>query len=487
VKNRASPGLMLYTLCFAGIFAFALVAETGLLPPSALTLPVGALNALFVLVALYPVRGYVLVVSTLCLTAAAGLAFAYRVPFLSVLHAFNKSSGIIAFLAVVPAVALPIRHGGYIDAMEAYIAAGRGRGTGGSLRRLGDFLSLAAMQLLMAVALNIGSIPTMQRLLSSSRLPKPYLSLVYSAGYSSNMVLSPFDGLVNALILTAGTSYAGYIPRGLAMAGAIFAGACVILSLDKGIVRELNLPGYAAGSGFDTSVPGPNAPEAHIGGELPGPVTQGIVRPGRRILELAAHIVCMIILSAAAIRLLKPDNPSLMTALVLLLWSLVWIRMLGIPWSTLKACGNEYLHALESFRSFLPFLISAGLLGAMTAYTPFKDAVGALLASMGGLPRYFTLQAVILATALLSLVGVHMMITVAAIAASLSPATLGISNPGFALLLLSSWFIAMNLSPFAPFSAIIGESIGESPARVALRYNVKMSALMIFVAPLIIG
>lgn len=475
MKNRASVGLAPYALCFAGIFAFSLVAEAGLMSPSALALPVGALNALFVIVALLPVRGYVLAVSTLCLTAAGALALAYRVPFLSALDAFNKSAGIIAFLAVVPAIALPIRHGGYIDAMEAYIGGVGGRDSGGRLRRMADFLTLAAMELLMAIALNIGSIPTMQRLIGGSRLPKRYLSLVYSAGYSANMVLSPFDGLVNALILTAGTTYSGYLYKGLAMGAAIFAGGCAILLLDKRLAKEL-MPNAGSGSvsGLDNA-------------GAPGDKAERIAAPGRRILELAAHIAIMIALSAAAIGLLKPDNPSVATALVLLLWTAVWIRALGIPWATLKACGGEYLSALAGFRAFLPFLISAGLLGAMVAYTPFKDAVGSLLASMDGLPRYFTLQAIILATAALSLVGVHMMITVAAIAAALSPGALGISNPGFALLLLSSWFIAMNLSPFVPFSAIVGEAIGEAPMRVALRYNAKMAALMALVAPFIIG
>jgi len=109
-----------------------------------------------------------------------------------------------------------------------------------------------------------------------------------------------------------------------------------------------------------------------------------------------------------------------------------------------------------------------------------------VLASMAGLPRYFTLQLIILSTALLSLAGVHMMITVAAIASALDPAALGLSAPGFALFLLTCWYVSMNVSPFVPFSAVVGEAIGEKPVTVALRYNVRMSVLMLVVAPLLI-
>jgi hypothetical protein len=40
---------------------------------------------------------------------------------------------------------------------------------------------------------------------------------------------------------------------------------------------------------------------------------------------------------------------------------------------------REYALALAGFRAFLPFLVSASLLGAMTAYTPLNDAIGSAL------------------------------------------------------------------------------------------------------------
>ncbi|GAB1456714.1 hypothetical protein MASR2M48_20220 [Spirochaetota bacterium] len=54
------------------------------------------------------------------------------------------------------------------------------------------------------------------------------------------------------------------------------------------------------------------------------------------------------------------------------------------------------------------------------------------------------------------------------------------------LLLLSSWFIAMNISPFVPFSTVVAQAIGEKPGTVALRYNLPMSAMMLFIAPLVL-
>jgi len=467
------PALLhLYVACFPLLFAAALAVEAGLVSTTSLLLPVAALNAVFIVLALVPVRGYVLAVSTICLAAAGFIAVAYRVPFAAVAAAFNKSAGIIAFIAVVPAIAIPIRLGGYIDAMAAFVGRSRGNGSGAALTRLTNFLALAGIELLMAIALNIGSIPTMQKLLDKSRLPKRYLSLVYSAGYSSYMVLSPFDGLINALILAAGTTYAGYFTRGLTMTAAIMAAGCVLLLTDRKLAR-------------DEAATKESAPDTRA---LDAKADSGnaLARPGRKILELAAHIVAMIAASAVALRLVKPDNPAVVTALVILAWSFLWTKLLGITWGRVVQSRGEYALALAGFRAFLPFLVSAGFLGAMFAFTPIKPFLGGLLASMAGLPQYFTLQAIILATALLSLAGVHMMITVAAIAAAIDPTTLGLSAPGFALFLLTCWYVSMNVSPFVPFSAVVGEAIGEKPVTVALRYNSRMSVVMLIVAPLLI-
>jgi hypothetical protein len=193
----------------------------------------------------------------------------------------------------------------------------------------------------------------------------------------------------------------------------------------------------------------------------------------------------MIALSALAGRLVTLRNPAIATAFVILAWSAVWLRVLGVPIASLRGQGREYASLLSGYRSFLPFLVSAGFLGAMSVWTPLGDMLGAFITSMTVLPRYFTLQAIMLATALLSLVGVHMMITVVAIATALSPAALGLSAPGFALFLLSCWFVSMNVSPFVPFSTVVGEAIGEKTAVVALRYNSRMSLVMLVVAPLL--
>jgi len=474
-----------YCTTILALFALAVLTEAGF--PAAgtdqLVWPLATLNILFVILALVPVKGYVLAVSILCLALAGTIALVWRVPVLALMQAFNKSSGIIAFIAVVPSVAIPIRLGGYVEAMGAFLSSDRPAGHAGSSRgqpswpdQLGrviqpfmSFLVLAGLQLLMTFVLNIGAIPTMQRLLDKAGLPKRYLSLMYSTAYSSYMVVSPFDGLINAFILAAGASYASYAGRGLAMTATIMAAGMLILALSPRSMRP--------GRGGQLLLPERQA----------SPTARGTSAPGRRILELATHIVTMIVLAVLSGRLVRLQNPAMGTAFVILAYTVFWLRLLGIGRKDLRGSVHEYALALAGFRAFLPFLISASFLGAIMAYSPLHQAIGSVLLHLNQLPRYFLLQAIMAGTALLSLVGVHMMITVAAIASAVDPAVLGLDPPGFALFLLSCWFVAMNVSPFVPFSTVVGEAIGENPATVALRYNSKMALLMLILAPLVIS
>jgi len=469
--------LRAYIICTGAIFAFAVLSETGLFTAGQLRWPLAILNLTFLAIALIPVRGYVFIVSLACMAGAFFVAVFFRVPASEVAAALNRSASIIAFVAVVPAVAIPIRLGGYVAAMEAFIAR-RGAGAEAGKERAGnkiaDFLVLAVMHLLMSIVLNIGSIPTMQRLLERSRLSKKYLSSIYSAGYSSYMVISPFDGLINAMVLAAGTTYSGYFGRGLLMTLAIMASACILLLLD----RQQPATGTRSQPGANTagSTPGKASSEKRA-----GPAGNPVLK----ILELAGHIIAMIFISWLAGKFIVLENPAIVTAFVVLGYSVFWLILLGIKRAGLRGQGKEYAAALSGYRAFLPFLVSAGFLGAMTAWTPLADALGTFITSMTILPRYFTLQAIMLATAILSLVGVHMMITVVAIATALSPAMLGLSAPGFALFLLSCWFVAMNVSPFVPFSTVVAEAIGEKTAIVSLRYNSRMSLAMLVIAPLL--
>lgn len=486
----ARAGSAAFVAGIVSLFAMAALAELGWPGPAAVVIPLAALNLAFIAVALSAVRGYNLVVSLVCLAASAAIAAAYKVPTATTLAAFNKSAAIAAFVAAIPVVALPIRLGGYVGAMEAFVAGSGGASRRGKAAEALKYLTLTAVHFLMSVVLNIGSIPTMQRLLGRTGLSKRYLAAIYSAGYSCYMVLSPFDGLVNAILITAGTTYAAHFPGGLAMAAAIFGVGCatVIVGASR---RAPEAPIQAPAAEIRAPVgPRDGADPAVAAGAVDARRAESpaLMRstPAGRILEFAAHLCAMIALSAAAGAFLPIRNRAVSMALVIIAYSSLWLAMLGVKPASLRGQGRLYVADLLGYRAFLPFLISAGFLGAMGAYTPLGGALGRFVESMSFLPKYFTLQAIMLAVAVLCVAGVHMMITVVALSTTLSPAILGISPPGFSLFLLSAWFVGMILSPFVPYVTVVAGEVGEKPSKVGLRYDLPLALAMLVIAPLII-
>ncbi|MCG8639312.1 MAG: hypothetical protein MI862_06235, partial [Desulfobacterales bacterium] len=82
------------------------------------------------------------------------------------------------------------------------------------------------------------------------------------------------------------------------------------------------------------------------------------------------------------------------------------------------------------------------------------------------------------------LCGIHMLIPVTAMAMSLTPEMIGLTPPGFALMLLTCWFNAMIISPFVPFVVVSADTLGVSPLNVSARYNFRFSLVMILFSPL---
>ncbi|WP_339061330.1 hypothetical protein [Tepidibacillus marianensis] len=79
-----------------------------------------------------------------------------------------------------------------------------------------------------------------------------------------------------------------------------------------------------------------------------------------------------------------------------------------------------------------------------------------------------------------------MMITVPALALTVSPELIGISNVAFAVMLLTCWYASMSISPFVPFAVVVGNSIVEKPTSVTFKHNLRFFILVLFLSPIVI-
>ncbi|MFZ5942642.1 MAG: hypothetical protein ACOYVD_00890 [Bacillota bacterium] len=415
------------------------------------TIVMSGLTVIFLFSSLWLTRGFQFYISIISLILGHFILFNYGLG-LDLWHSsITKGIGMAVLMVAIPLISFPVKHGGYLDAVESYILKR-------STKQGFLFSFLAVLHLALTVALNIGSIPTMQNLIDKIKFPKRYLAQLYTAGYSSYMVFSPYDGVVNMVLLFSGLKYSQYLFSGLVMVAAIIAVSAVILLTDKKVLEEMKV---SLGSSETNQNDG-------------------------KTYELLLHICLLVICASIGVNIIPFSNPLYVIAVIIIFYSTVWGLMVGC----LKEYKKElktYSKNLLSYRSFLPFLISASFLGTLISYTPFKENIGGILLSFNSLPVYLIVLIFILFAVILSLCGIHMMITVTTLALTVNPEVVGLSATAFALTLLTCWYMAMCISPFAPFAVIVAETIGDKPVNVTFRYNVKFLVVMIFLAPAIIA
>lgn len=430
----------MYYLC-----AVALLHEAGGLKPPAYVWLSTAGMALFLLASLSIACGFQRYVAIFSLFLGQLLFFLYHMDFSTWHAALTRAMAMPVLFTVIPLLTLPVQHGGYLPAMQSYLA-GRWQ------KPLRLFWLLSGLHLWLTIALNIASLPTMQNLLGESRLPRRFLIRLYTTGYASSMVFSPYDGMVNMVLLLTGVRYAAYFPAA--------AGMMLLIMLIGALLFRRE-------------------------GGLPAPATEATPpcpRAGRRVGELVLHIGALIGLVFVGDRLMHLSNQLYVISLLIVCYSLFWLGLLQ-KWPVLARELPVYHSRLLGSKNFLPLIIAAAFLGTILAATPLKGLLEQLLPALQTLPLYNVIQLMILLTIALSLCGINMTVPVTALALTVDPATLGLTPPAFALSLLCCWYIAMSISPFVPFAAVLAETVAATPRQVSWQQNRRFALLMFFLAP----
>ena len=155
----------------------------------------------------------------------------------------------------------------------------------------------------------------------------------------------------------------------------------------------------------------------------------------------------LIVLASIGGKILPLSNIIYTITIIIIVYSLAW----GFLLKVLRKYKNEirgYSENFLSFKGFLPFLISASFLGSVVSFTPLKENIENMVLILNHFPTYFVILFFILLTMLLSIVGIHMMITVTTYAMTITPGLIGLTNPAFAVTLLTCWYMAMLVSLF---------------------------------------
>ena len=400
--------------------------------------------------ALSIVRGFLLIISLLFLLIGHIIFYVYRLPAEIWIEALTKGIGMPLLFSVIPFLTFPLKKGTYFDSIKNHIDSNCD--SPGSL-----FAFLSFFHFLMSIVINIGSIPTMQKLLDSSHLSKKYLSRLYTAGYASYIAFCPFDAVFNMILIFTGVPLINYIPAGVSMVVVIIFTSAILIKIDAVLHKE----------------------SIKVSRDSNTPENRGTV------FSILGHVLVLIFLASISHWIIPFSNSLYRIAALILIYSLIW-GWRSKSFTNLAETLSDYHSCLVGYANFLPFLIAATFLGTVFSNTPIKNEIGQLLVLTNQFPLYFLLQSAMIITIILSLCGVHMMITVTTLALTVDPELIHLSPVAFTLSLLTCWIMGMVISPLVPFGAVVAQTIKEKTAIVTLKHNFRFTLVMLFLAPTVI-
>lgn len=390
------------------------------------------------------------VASLVALVLGHLLVFQYHLGFEEWHTSFTKGIFMPILFVVIPLISVPINNGGYLESMEHFVAKRRNRH--GQV-----FLSLSFIHLALTVALNIASIIVFQRLLDPLNLPKEYLARLHIGVYSSNMMFSPYDPVLNMMLLYMNISYAEYFLPALILVVAIVVLCLLFVLKDKKLLHELSncLP------------------------EFSDP------QPLGKLIELLMHVLILILLAFVG-SLLMPNIPTLfIVAGIIVLYSIIWVFLVG-AFGELKKELTRYNKNFDDYIQFLPFLIALSFFGSVVSLTPLRDHIGGFLVYLNGFPLYFIGMTFMIFVTGLSLCGIHMIIPVTTLALTVSPEMLNLTPVAFLSLLMVSWVGGMIVSPFIPFTAVASSAMRVKATTLAYRWGLGQLLPWIIIAPVLV-
>ena len=441
---------IIYSLSVYYIFILTVINEITSIEFHLFTILLSIGIVVLIASALCLTRGFQLWISIICLIIGHILVFFNGLSFNIWYESITKLSGIVVLFAAIPMISFPIKYGNYLNSIEDFIGKHRNKT---SLL----FISISILHTMLALTLDIGSIPTVQKLIGHINLPKKYMTRLYTSGYASFIVFSPYSGLVNLLLLLAATSYTSYFVCGITMMVIIVLVSALFIKFDKPLLAELKKTMPSAKDKISMS----------------------------KIYELIIAVILLIIFAILAGEIIPVSNIIYAITLIVIIYSLIWGFLIKIL-KFYKYEFKNYNKNILSFKSIIPFLICTGFLGSIISETNLSSSIQTIVSYLNILPLYFIILTLILITMICSVIGIHMMIPVITMAMTLTPASLNLSSPTFVLMLLCCWFTAMSISPFAPFAAIVGETIEEKIPTITFKYNLKFAIAMLLISPAVI-
>jgi hypothetical protein len=358
------------------------------------------------------------------------------------LGAYGQMAHLLALFTVLPVLSVPVRLGGYSKAIGALL---RGRISGvmqlnclvTALAFLcGSFMSLAAVPIMMT-----SMEPVVESFAIENR--KRFIAVSAICGYVLPILWTPVSGVVGVVLMALRLDWLRLFPLLFALSAACLAANWLVFQFLE--LRNGNQPAPAHAA---------DTPD---------------IAPALR--KLARMLIAILALVAGIVLLDRWLHIGLLAAVtvVAIPFALAWCAVIGRGAEAIGEVRAQLALRLPRMADQFAIFLCAGFFSSAMHLSGYDHAANAMFLhlheALGTRPFLLLMPAMALAAAFL---GVHPLVAISLLGASLKPEVLGIDATPLAIALIGSAVLTYMLGPFSGTLGLVQSLNGVSTFRLGL-------------------
>ncbi|MCO5386354.1 C4-dicarboxylate ABC transporter [Desulfosporosinus sp.] len=362
----------------------------------------------------------------------------YHAPLSVWQQALQENIYLVVMFTLVPLLGIPIRHGGYFEALQGLFR----RYVYSSSR---FYLLVSFVSAFVGVLVNLAVVPLVLQISEASSISsnKKLLSSAILRGFATCTIWAPTTAAIALIVQLSGASWILFFPY------------AILFGVMSGLV------GY-----FMTMYEEKRADK---------PLASVVEEPDLefdvgKIVELS--IFSIILISAiAVVSLLTGMHTVIVVSLAALIYPVIWLGIIGrlrILMRDFKCYFNESLPKLQNE---IILFVGAGLFATSINYSHLGNYVSVILSKSVGQNALLLAIVIIIAILMLSALGIHPIIPVTIIGGTVKAAAYGVTPTYLALILAISWAMGISISPSSATVIALSGMTGQSPIYVGPRWN----------------
>ncbi|NLM21890.1 MAG: C4-dicarboxylate ABC transporter [Peptococcaceae bacterium] len=414
-----------------------------------------------ILLSLPAVTGSSRIIGYASLAVSIILLLIYQAPLNIWKQAIEENIYLVVMFTLVPLLGIPIEHGGYSQALQ------------GTFQRYVNtnkrfYLFVSFISAFMGVLVSLAVVPLVYQITKVSAKSKntKLLATAISRGFTTCTIWAPTTAAIALIVQVTDIKWTEFFPS------ALFCGIiCGFVGYILNRLEDKRLE--------DKKTDLVDISEKPFPGEF----------KWAKVIELCGFGIVLIV-SIAAISILADLLTIIVVSLAALIFPVIWMGLLKRLPIYLQVVKKHYFKvSLPKLKNEFVLFVAAGFLATSISYSHLGDYIPLLLSYIVGNNAFLFSVLVIFTSILLSMLGVHPIITVVIIGNTVDPSFYNISSTYLALILAISWAMSVTVSPTAATLIAISGITGESTITIGSRWNLvyvfTASALMILVITLL--